>query len=252
MDIYQGRFDFTPPHSTQIHDFNPGFGPEVSPVGGNGFGTRTFWTVAIPDSDLQLDLLAGKVELHVDNLALGDYGKIPVSLGPNFQTAFVPATMSFDIVWSPIPTRMVMVTHGTNGNRFAGSYIEDQATMTWSASEAGFSFTANPGSFATSIPGDAFAELAYEVNGTFFDLTSPGNGAIASALAASSATPANTATPVLASLQLAAGPAAAPAGSIQVIQPPPAPIQPPAGAAHAPTVDQLFADLDGAAPSELF
>lgn len=34
--------------TVQVHEFNPSFGPEVSPAGGNGFGTRTFWTTAIP------------------------------------------------------------------------------------------------------------------------------------------------------------------------------------------------------------
>src|SRR5438128_808102 len=84
----------------QIHDFNPGFGPEVSPVGSNGFGTRTFWTAAIPDSDVTVHFGAGTAEMRVDNLALGDFGTKANALGKNWQTASDPAVVSFDVVWS--------------------------------------------------------------------------------------------------------------------------------------------------------
>jgi hypothetical protein len=127
------------------------------------------WTVAIPDSDVQVNFAAGKAEMHINNLALGDFTKIPISLGPNFQTAFVPATVSIDVVWSGPVTRRLNVRDGTNGNNYAGEYVENQVSVTWSASEAGFSFQANPGNFSTSVPPfAAFAELAHEGNGTFF------------------------------------------------------------------------------------
>jgi hypothetical protein len=155
LDIFEGQF------GTQIHDFNPGFGPEVSPVGGNGFGTRTFWTSPIPDDDVTVQFAAGRAEMRVNNFALGDYTKIPIALGPNWQTAFVPATVSFDIVWSGPVTRRLNVRDGTNGNNYAGEYVENQATVTWSASEAGFSFTSNPGTVSL------FAELGHERNGSF-------------------------------------------------------------------------------------
>jgi hypothetical protein len=139
----------------------------VSSVGGNGFGTRTFWIVAIPDSAVTVHFGAGSAEMQVNNLAESDDTKIPISLGPNFQTASVPATVSFDVVWSRPITRTVTVTNGTNGDQFAGDYVENRVTVNWSVSEAGFTFTANSGNFSTSLPGDAFAELGHEGNGIF-------------------------------------------------------------------------------------
>jgi hypothetical protein len=134
------------------------------------------WTAAIPDSDVTVNFGAGRAEMHVDNLALGDYTKVPISLGPNFQTAFVPATVSFDVVWSGPVTRMVSVTNGTNGNNYAGDYVENQVSVTWSGSEAGFSYTANPGNFSTSVPPfAAFAELGQEGNGSFAQEDSGGD-----------------------------------------------------------------------------
>jgi len=155
----------------QIHDFNPGFGPEVSPVGSNGFGTRTFWTVAIPDSDVSVNFAAGKAEMRVDNLSIPDYGTKRNALGPNWQTAFDPAMVSFDVVWSGPITRRVSVLNGTQGNQYAGNYVENQVTVTWSGTNlaTGFTFTANPGTLATSSFDGGFAELGHERNGTFFD-----------------------------------------------------------------------------------
>ena len=163
MDVYQGQFDFTLAHSTQIHDFIPGFGPSV---GGSGLGTRVFWTAAIPEDDVEVNFAAGKAEMHGHDLALRDSASIPVALGPNFQTAFVPATVSFDVAWNRPVTRRLNVRDGTNGNPFAGEFVEDRVTVSWSGSNAaGFRFHSNPGNFATSV--DAFAELGHERNGTF-------------------------------------------------------------------------------------
>jgi hypothetical protein len=147
-------------------------------VGGNGFGTRTFWTVAIPDSAVQVNFGAGRAEMQVSNLAMDDYGKIPTALGSQWQTAFDPATVSFDVVWSGPVTRRLSVTNGSNGDQFAGDYVEDPATVTWSGTNnaTGFSFTANPGDFSTSAPGRAFAELGHEGNGIFFSSDSSGSG----------------------------------------------------------------------------
>ena len=43
--------------------------------------------------------------MRVNNLALGDYITKPNAFGPNWQTGFVPATASFDVVWSAPVTR---------------------------------------------------------------------------------------------------------------------------------------------------
>ena len=152
----------------QIHDFNPGFGPAVDATGSNGFGDRVFWTTAIPDSDGTVHLGAGTAELQVNNLAMGDYFTKASAFGPNWATAFVPATVSFDVVWSAPVTRRLNFQDTTHLDPFGGAFVENRATVTWSGSNAnGFTFTANPGDFSTSF--NAFAELAHVQNGIFVD-----------------------------------------------------------------------------------
>jgi hypothetical protein len=133
--------------------------------------------------------------MHVNNLPMEDYFKLPNALADGPE---VDATVSFDVVWSGPVTRRLNVHDGSNGNRFAGEYVENQATVTWSGSnELGFRFTANPGDFSTSVPGRAFAELGHERNGIFVpedSLASPQgspniNAAAATVLAAATVRP---------------------------------------------------------------
>ena len=81
--------------------------------------------MAIPDSDVQVHFGAGTAEMHVRNLALDDYGKIPTALGPQWQTAFDPAIVSFDVVWSGPITRAVSVTNGRSW-RLIGCVISNE------------------------------------------------------------------------------------------------------------------------------
>jgi hypothetical protein len=108
---------------------------------------------------------AGKAELKVINLAAEDYFNLPNASVPGNE---VDATISFDVIWNGPITRRVNVSDAANG--FAGSFVENQATITWSASNSqGFSFVANPGDFSTSVPeAGPFAELGHEQNGIFF------------------------------------------------------------------------------------
>jgi hypothetical protein len=91
--------------------------------------------------------------------------------------------VSFDVVGSRPVTRRVNVRDGADG--FAGTFDEDQATVTWSAqSSSGFSFTSKPGNFSTSVPEvpgvngvtaplNFFAEVGQERNGRFFPRGDP-------------------------------------------------------------------------------
>jgi hypothetical protein len=163
--------------SNQRHDFNVGMGPDVGTVaGGNNFGTRVFWTAVVPDDDVRVDPAVGTAQMHVRNLAALDYPEDfgSGSLGPNWQTAYVPATVSFDVVWRHPVTRLVTVNDSTD--QFAGTFAENQATVIWSAQSAsGFRFDSLPGSRATSTPGTPditttyfFAQVGHERNGIFF------------------------------------------------------------------------------------
>jgi len=138
--------------------------------------------VAIPQNDITVQLGAGKAEMKVDNLALGDYFNLPNALGPTWQTSFAPAVVSFDAVWSGPATRQLNFTDSTNADKFTGSFVENQVTVSWSGTNlaSGFSFTANPGTFATSSVDGGFAELGQEQNGSFFpDPIASGAGATA-------------------------------------------------------------------------
>jgi hypothetical protein len=121
--------------------------------------------------------------MHVSNLAMEDYFKLPNALADGPE---VDATASFDVVWSGPVTRRLNVPDGTNGDRFAGEFVENQATVTWSGNnELGFRFTANPGDFSTTVRGRAFAELGHERNG-IFDPPDSDMGSMAPALLAAS------------------------------------------------------------------
>jgi hypothetical protein len=121
--------------------------------------------------------------MHVHNLPELDYyspeglGDL-ASLGPTWQTGYFESTVSIDVVWSGPVTRRLQVRDAADG--FAGTFNENQATVTWSAnSDSGFSFTSDVGSFATSVPEvpgvngvtvplNFFAQIARERNGVFF------------------------------------------------------------------------------------
>ena len=113
--------------------------------------------------------------MHIADLPIEDYFNLPNALrdGPE-----VDATVSFDVVWGGPVTRRVEVENGTNGDRFAGEFEEDHATVTWSGrNELGFTFRSDPGDFSTSAPGRAFAEIGRERNGAFFGEGEEGEGA---------------------------------------------------------------------------
>jgi hypothetical protein len=144
--------------------------------------------VQIDDSDVSVQYAAGKAEMRVNNLALDDYHFLGNAIGPNFDNPATQddAVVSFDVVWSGPITRRLTVTDGTLGNNYAGNYVENQATVTWTGTNlaTGFSFTSDPGTFATSFFDGGFAELAKEQNG-IFDVSdsSAADSAIARSLA---------------------------------------------------------------------
>jgi hypothetical protein len=147
FDLYQGQFDFTN-HSTQIHDYNPGFSP-------NG----VFWTVRLPnDSGLLIDFDAAEATLTAD-LDLFDYTKVPNAraLGPA-----VPAAVSYEVIWGLPSKREINVQD--SAHVFRGRFVENTATLAFSASQAGFRFVSDPPSKSSSV----FAELGRERNGFFF------------------------------------------------------------------------------------
>jgi hypothetical protein len=134
--------------SNQVHDFNPGIAP-----------SGLFWTAFVPASAVDFDLDAGTARLHVTNLALKDFFTIGNALFGGGPTP-VPATVSFDIHWSGVTSRSNV--RSGEGKGFAGQFAHTGATIAWSASESGFSYTASASSQTVE-----FAQIGHERNGSF-------------------------------------------------------------------------------------
>jgi hypothetical protein len=93
--------------------------------------------------------------MHVADFAIGDFGNVFNALtgGPS-----VPATVSFDVDWSGVDARVKIRNDSTD---FAGEFIHNSATLAWSATQTGFSFTSDAAE-------SHFAEIGHERNGVFF------------------------------------------------------------------------------------
>ena len=92
------------------------------------------------------------------NPAIRDFTSIPNALSHGSST---PATVSFHLRWSGV-TKRVKTRDVVNG--FAGGFIENNATLEWSAQKDNFLFVSDPANTSTS----AFAEVGHERNGVFF------------------------------------------------------------------------------------
>ena len=113
----------------------------------------------VPDDNPLLVDFEGASATMIADLDVLDYTSIPnsITLGPA-----VPASVTFELRWSGPVSRDITVQDKDNG--FRGRFLENTATISWSASRAGFSFVSDPASTSTSV----FAELGRESNGIFF------------------------------------------------------------------------------------
>jgi hypothetical protein len=90
---------------------------------------------------VQVNFAAGKAQLHVQNLPVEEYFTLPNALADGPE---IDATISFDAVWSGPVTRRLNFQNGAAIDPFAGEFVENQVTVSWSGSNAnGFSFTSN-------------------------------------------------------------------------------------------------------------
>lgn len=96
--------------------------------------------------------------MRLSDLDIEDYHDLVNALkdGPS-----VPAEVSYHIQWHGVK-RVDRVHDATN--HFSGRFIEDSATVEWSASEHGFRFKSDPASTTVT----EFAEIGEERNGLFF------------------------------------------------------------------------------------
>ena len=75
--------------------------------------------------------------------------------------AAVPATVSFDIEWSGIVSSAKIVNEAQN---FRGQFAQTGATISWSAAQAGFTFTSENPNPARNF----YSVIGHEQNGVFF------------------------------------------------------------------------------------
>jgi len=117
-----------------------------------------FWTIPVPDASVNVDLDDATASIDVRNQAVADYHTILNALmgGPS-----IPSTVSFHIRWFGVQER---VRVRDPKNRFVADYIDDKATIAWSASRKGFTFVSDPAHTSTSV----FAGIGSERNGVFF------------------------------------------------------------------------------------
>ncbi len=143
MDLYQGQV--APAH--QVHDFNPG----ITPSG-------LFWVIRIPDESVEVNLDEVEASMDLGDLDIEDYHDIvnAVHDGPS-----VPANVSYHIRWSGLTKRVPV---RDEKNEFVGNFIEDTATIRWSARTEHFKFVSDPENTSTTL----FAEIGNERNGEFF------------------------------------------------------------------------------------
>jgi hypothetical protein len=110
------------------------------------------------DNPLLIDFDGAEATMLAD-LDVLDYTTVPnaLALGPA-----VPAAVRFEVRWSGPVTRIVSVRDQDHG--FRGLFKENSATLSWSATRAGFSFVSDPANTSSSV----FAQIGRESNGLFF------------------------------------------------------------------------------------
>lgn len=157
MDIYTGPVGQASV-TTQVHDYSPG-------ITSNGL----FWVIPVARDSVAIDLDNATASLKLDNVPVMDAHDIANSLTggqglanpPIPPIAPVPATVSFDIEWSGMIAEAKIVNEAEN---FRGRYVQTGATISWSASQAGFDFISEPVDPSRNI----YSVLCHEQNGLFF------------------------------------------------------------------------------------
>ena len=125
--------------------------------------------VPAPPDAVEVDPGAGAASLHMANVPVVDAHDLANALtgGKGFGSppippvAPVPAAVSFDIEWRGVLERAIVINENED---FTGQYVKTGATISWSASEAGFTFTSEPPNPARNV----YSVVGQERNGVFF------------------------------------------------------------------------------------
>jgi hypothetical protein len=137
---------------TQIHDLNPTRFPP----------TGLFWTIAIDDDGIEVNLGEGEASMEAEDVPILDYGDFANALGGLRPPT--PGFVSFRVTWGGVGERVKVRNVDPVFGGFAGTFIRNSAQMEWTAKVGPYRFHSAP--LATSS--STFAEIGHERNGIFF------------------------------------------------------------------------------------
>jgi len=143
---------FDPGTGSQLHDLNPS---DYHPTG-------LFWTLPIPERNIEVHPGNGYASIVATNLPIYDYGQIPNSLFGGAPRS--PGVVSYRVVWSGVQQRVDIRNTDPVYGGFAGTFVYNTAQMEWRAETEDYTFVSAP--LSTSSSG--FALIGHERNGSFF------------------------------------------------------------------------------------
>jgi hypothetical protein len=150
----------------QIHDYSP-------PIAPNGL----FWTVPIHPNGVKVNLKSGRASLRAEGLAVPDAHDLANNLTggqglasqnpPISPVAPVPAIVSFDIEWFPVPAshKVSLTTVVNDTQNFRGDFIKTGSTIKWKSHQNGFFFDSEEPDPSRLVG----AVIGRESNGVFFN-----------------------------------------------------------------------------------
>jgi hypothetical protein len=138
----------------QLHDLNPSqFPPE-----------GLFWTVELPEDNVQVDFANGRASLQGFDVPVFDYGTLTNALFGPVPSPLPRGSVSFKVVWSGVSQPVSVVNTDPVQGGFKGEFIRNKAQMEWTARVGDYEFVSDR--LATSS--SSFAEIGSEQNGSFF------------------------------------------------------------------------------------
>lgn len=113
-----------------------------------------------------MNLDGATARMHLENYAIPDFFDLKHGLtgGPS-----VPGSVSFETRWSGVIKRGPRINEEL---RFAGDFVQGNATTAWSAKEEGFTFESDPAETSHSLG----AVIGRERNGMFYARSSTAPG----------------------------------------------------------------------------
>jgi hypothetical protein len=143
---------FDPGTGSQLHDLNPS---DYHPTG-------LFWTIQIPQENVQVHPGNGYASVVAKNLPIYDYTQIGNALFGGAPRS--PGVISYRVVWSGVQQRVNIRNTDPVYGGFAGNFVRNTAQMEWTAVTDDYTFVSGPLSTSSS----EFAEVGEERNGSFF------------------------------------------------------------------------------------